>query len=735
MVKVKDDHYLLDNGMINMDAWLTHLQPRYQPADLELIRNAAMLAELAGADTATESGESCIQQGLAVADILADLELDHFTLAAAIVSESVQYSDLSIDDIREQLGDTVANLVIGVERMGAINNLSSRNLYTRMQMENIRKMLIAMVDDMRVVLIKLAEHLQLLRHCAHMPENFRQQVAQETMNIYAPLANRLGIGQLKWEMEDQAFRFLEPKRYKEIASALNTRRVEREQFVRDIVHFIRQEIENIHIAHAKVYGRAKHIHSIYKKMTRKNVNINEIYDAIAVRILVDTVEQCYQVLSIVHNEWEQVPQEFDDYIANPKTNGYKSLHTAVKTPEGRVFEVQIRTYQMHSDAERGVAAHWLYKEGGNGRKAGVDAKIEWLLEVLSWQKEVVHQENITRDIDSGFFEDRVYIFTPTGDIVDLPKGSTPLDFAYHVHSQVGHRCRGAKIDGKIVPLTHVLQTGEQVEIITGSEPKPSRDWLNPHRAYLKSPRAKAKVLHWFKQLDYDKNKNDGKEILERELKRLHLHTFNADDIANALSFKCGDDLFAALGRGDVRLAQIINRILPEEKAREKEQSSELNHTASPPKTQTSSINVSGVSHLLTYMAGCCHPLPGDNIIGYITIGRGISIHRENCPNVLHANEAQKQRLIDVTWTDATPNHYPVGVRLHVQDTPNIQKEIQNCVSQENARVLSFHISQSAQQGELIIESILQIENLDILSRVLNKLEALPNVIHAERSKV
>ena len=566
MVKVKEGTGIQPDGSIDVHQWLHHLGSKGYFQDLEKIRSACNLSQLAGQDHATETGASCLQQGLAMADVLADLEVDQETLAAAILFESDHFAELSIDDVEEQLGSNIARLVKGVEKMSAIHNFQSFNKYpqNKHQIDNVRKMLLAMVDDVRVVLIKLAERLCVLRSLAPMAPELSRKIATEAMEIYAPLANRLGIGAIKWEMEDLAFRYLHPDEYKAIAKGLKAKRLDRDRYVNLIVDELNQHMTSMNIKHFAVYGRSKHIHSIYRKMKRKNVALDEIYDATAVRILVNTNDQCYEVLSLVHNLWKQVPTEFDDYITNTKANGYQSLHTAVQGPEDRVFEVQIRTFQMHEQAEMGVAAHWKYKEGVSQQKAGHERKIEWLREVLAWHRDMATHKGPSSAVETSFLDDRVYVFTPDGDVFDLPNGATALDFAYHLHTDLGHRCRGTKVNGNICPLTYGLKTGDKVEVLTGKEAKPSRDWINPHLNYLKTSRAKAKVLHWFNSQDHDKNAAEGREILDKELKNLGIKTERLDDVVKALKFKTLDDVLAALGRGDVKLSQILNRLSPVE---------------------------------------------------------------------------------------------------------------------------------------------------------------------------
>ena len=615
--------------------------------------------------------------------------------------------------------------------MGAISTFQMIGKYpqNKHQIDNIRKMLLAMVDDVRVVLIKLAERLCVLRSSAPMPEAMRKQIATEAMEIYAPLANRLGIGAIKWEMEDLAFRYLHPEEYKAIAKGLKAKRLDRDRYVNLIVDQLNQCMKNMGVAHFAVYGRSKHIHSIYRKMQRKNVPLDEIYDATAVRILVETKEQCYEVLGLVHSIWPQVTAEFDDYIVNTKPNGYQSLHTAVTGPEGRVFEVQLRTFQMHEQAEMGVAAHWKYKEGGKLRKESHERKIEWLREVLAWHRDMAKSTGVSDVIETEFLEDRVYVFTPDGDILDLPQGVTPLDFAYHVHSEVGHRCRGARVNGRIVPLTYLLQTGDKVEVLTGKNPKPSRDWINPHLNYLKTSRAKAKVLHWFKMQDYDRNKEEGHEILDKELKSLAIKTDRLNDVVHAFNFKRIDDLLAALGRGDIKLGQILSRLSPSE-------TTEADYNVIKPshkrEASGSDLCIEGVGNLLTHMARCCQPVPGDQVIGYITLGRGVSVHRQDCSNILHSSDKQRQRFLVVTWGSATREHYVVDLLIKAFDRPGLLRDVTSLLSNEKAHVYALQTETNKQENITYIKLTVEIDGLNGLSRLLSKLGQIPNVLEARR---
>ena len=732
MVKVKEGTPLLSDGSIDLEQWLQQIGSKGYFQDLDMIRNACTLSQLAGHDHATETGESCLQQGLAMADVLADLEVDQETLAAALIFESVHYAELSLEDVEEQLGSNIARLVKGIEKMSAMSNLQALEKYpqNKNQIDNVRKMLLAMVDDVRVVLIKLAERLCVLRSSAPLPTEMRRLVATEAMEIYAPLANRLGIGAIKWEMEDLAFRHLHPDDYKAIAKGLKAKRLDRDRYVNLIVDELNGQMKQMGVEHFAVYGRSKHIHSIYRKMTRKNVTLDEIYDATAVRILVETKEQCYQVLGLVHSLWSQVRAEFDDYIVKPKLNGYQSLHTAVTGPEGRVFEVQIRTFQMHEQAEMGVAAHWKYKEGGTQHKQSHERKIEWLREVLAWHREMATNKGVSDSVEAEFLEDRVYVFTPDGDVLDLPQGVTSLDFAYHVHSDVGHRCRGAKVNGHIVPLTYALKTGDKVEVLTGKEIKPSRDWINPHLNYLKTSRAKAKVLHWFKMQDYDKNKEEGHEILDKELKTLGIKAERLHDVVIAFNFKRLDDLLAAIGRGDIKLGQVLSRLSPAERAEEFVPN--LFKPQHKSEVSGSDLRIEGVGNLLTHMARCCQPVPGDQVMGYITLGRGVAVHRQDCSNIIHAGEGQRKRFLEVSWGDATRDHYVVDILIKAFDRPGLLRDVTALLSNEKAHVYALQTQINKQENTNYITLTVEIDGLNNLSRLLSKMGQIPNVLEARR---
>lgn len=733
MVKLKDSSPKTTTD-INLEAWLQSFATKLPLNDISLIQQACVLGQLAGEDQPTPSGESCLSQGLAMAEILSDLHLDIESIAAAIVYSSVHYSDLSIDDVKDHLGPQVAKLVAGVSQLDVIRSLQVNQEYNRTHIENIRKMLLAMAEDIRVVFIKLTERTCIMRAASVLSPAKQTELAKETMEIYAPLANRLGIGQLKWELEDLAFRYLEPEPYKKLASLVEERRIDREKYVENVITILTAELHQIGLMNFDISGRVKHIYSIYRKMVRKDVDYSQIYDIRAIRVLVNSIEECYTTLSIVHTLWEQIPQEFDDYIAHPKENGYRSLHTVVIGPHHKHIEIQIRTFEMHQEAELGVAAHWIYKEGPL-KKAGYENKIAWLRQLLEWQKDLTLQEK-SEIAQAEIFGDRVYVFTPTGDIIDLPTEATPLDFAYHIHSEVGHRCRGAKVNGNIVPLTYKLQTGERVEILTTRDANPSRDWLNPHLGYLKSPRARAKVHHWFKQLDYGRNLADGQAILDKELRRLELRSIDTEKIAQQLNFKTAKDMLAALGCGDIRLSQILN-VQESFEAAEKKSEPELlipvqrSITEEHPAT---GINIQGVGNLLTHLARCCQPVPGDAIIGFITQGRGVSIHRNDCLNVLQLNQFSKERLIEVQWGQETQTFYPATIYITAYDRQGLLRDITTVLTNEKINLIAANTDTDKNENIAHISLTLEISSLSSLSKVLDRIQQLTNIISAKRRK-
>jgi GTP pyrophosphokinase len=730
MVKVKEAPAFNLNDDLTLEVWLKHLQEKQYEQDVELAKYGFELVQLSGHDYAIETGETCFKHGLAMADLLADLGMDLSSIVAALVFSTVQYADLSLDVIEEQLGSDIARLVKGVLRMNTLSMTphSIKLSQKQSQLDNWRKMLLAMVDDVRVVLIKLADRLCVLRSIGHLPDAIRRQIAQEAMNIYAPLAHRLGIGAIKWELEDLAFRYLYPEEYKTIAKGLRAKRLERDRYVNWIVEQLQTHIKKLGLSHYSIYGRSKHIHSIYNKMLRKKVSIDQIYDATAVRILVDSKEQCYDVLGMVHSLWTPVTKEFDDFISHPKPNGYQSLHTAVIGPEDRIFEVQIRTFEMHNQAEMGIAAHWKYKEGELSHEQSYERKIAWLRQVLSWHREMSGQGGASF-IEAPELDDRIYVFTPNFDVIDLSKGSTVLDFAYDVHTDVGHRCRGAKVNGAIVPLTHVLKTTDRVEILTGKELRPSRDWLNSQLNYLMTSKAKAKVFHWFKKQDYDLHRQLGQNNLEKELKAQHIKFERLQDVLKEFGCQQLDELYAAIGRGDIKISQVLGRLNPPVLSAQKSP-----RPISSSKDISKNIIIEGVSHLLTHFAKCCHPAPGDAITGYMTLGRGVSIHRNDCSHIKDATIEQKERFLNAIWgNDADRIEKSIlKVQIEAFDRPDLLKELTALIAKEQIRILALQTRISGINPINTLLLTLEVQNLQNYTHFQKELELFPGLIKIKK---
>ncbi len=560
--------------------------------------------------------------GQEMVEILCQLNMDDATLQAALVFPYCEQHALSEDDIFEEFGAEIRDLVVGVRRMDAIKSLHARKVSgsrlseksDEQHIDSIRRMLLAMVEDVRSVVIKMAERICALQQVKKADEETRVMVARECASIYAPLANRLGIGQLKWELEDLAFRYLHPITYKQIAQQLDGKRKARAQYIDTIVHDLQSLLDSEHIR-AEVYGRPKHIFSIWKKMQKKRLTFEQLFDIRAVRIIAERLQDCYAALGTVHASYKHLPNEFDDYIATPKANGYQSIHTVIVGPEGKSVEIQIRTQKMHQDAELGVAAHWKYKEGSTGKQSGYDERINWLRRILAWQEEVAESGDLVEELRSQVFDDRVYVFTPKGDVIDLPQGATPLDFAYYIHSNVGHRCIGAKVNGRIVPFTYLLQSGDQIEVLTGKEPNPSRDWMHPGLGYVHSSRARATIHSYFKKQDRDKNLAAGKELLERELQRAHLPQKVPNEAYEKFNLQTVDDLYTAVGAGDVRVMQVINFIHHlQEPPPEPEISPKVRTRKSAAGAgKKDAVVVQGVGHLMSQLANCCKPVPGEAI--------------------------------------------------------------------------------------------------------------------------
>jgi len=713
---------------MNLEALLLELKDDFPEGDRAFIRKAYEWADAAHVGVTRASGEPYIEHCLQTARTVADLGLDVSTIAASLLHDVVEDSSVSRQDLEEEFGAEVASLVDGVTKLKQIDELSQAGpaRIAPERAESLRKMFLAMADDVRVVIIKLADRLHNMRTLWALRPDQQQRIAAETLEIFAPLANRLGIWQIKWQLEDLSLRYLEPVQYRQISALVADGQANRQRYLQGIVHRLELELDKAGIK-ADISGRPKHIYSIYDKMHRKGVSFAQIYDVRAIRIVVDRVQDCYAALGTVHSLWRPIPGEFDDYIATPKDNMYQSLHTAVVTEEGRTLEVQLRTHEMHQHAEYGIAAHWRYKEHTK-RDPTFDAKIAWLRSLMEWRQEVTDASEFVDALKSDVFEERVYVFTPNGDIIDLPAGSSPVDFAYHIHTEIGHRCRGAKVDGKLVSLDYQLQNGEQVEILTTKRGGPSRDWLNPALGHVKTSRARQKIRQWFRRQDRDQNIARGRELLERELKRLGVTDLSYEAIAKRLDYDKVDDFLAAIGFGDVTTQQIAGRVIPDESPEMAIPAKIIPHRPSP-----TGVRVRGVGNLLTNLAHCCSPVPGDEITGYITRGRGVTVHRRDCANALYLREEHRERVIEVEWEDGrVAETYPAVVHVLAYDRDGLLHDISGVVADENINMSAVSISTQKRQNLAKMVATLEIHSISQLSRVLTKVEALPNVLEAKR---
>ncbi|OOF28768.1 GTP diphosphokinase [Salinivibrio sp. IB872] len=735
MVAVREAH-LHEDEAFDLQTWIARLGQDASTA--QALLDGYNYCRTLGDETALSQP---LWRGREMIEILVTLSMDADTLLAALFFPVVEDKLLALDTLEERYSPAIVKLIEGVQQTAAIRHLNTQTdaEATSAQVDNVRRMLLSMVEDFRCVVIKLAERICYLREVKDAPEEVRLQAAKESANIYAPLANRLGIGQLKWEIEDYAFRYQHAQTYKQIAKQLAERRIDRENYITAFVTDLQQAMEASHI-NAQVYGRPKHIYSIWRKMQKKNLQFDELFDVRAVRIIAEELQDCYAALGAVHTKYRHLPKEFDDYVANPKPNGYQSIHTVVLGPEGKPVEIQIRTRQMHDDAELGVAAHWKYKEGSASGRSGYDEKITWLRKLLAWQEEMSDSGEMLDELRSQVFDDRVYAFTPRGDVVDLPSGATPLDFAYHIHSEVGHRCIGAKVEGRIVPFTYHLQMGDQVEIITQKEPNPSRDWLNPSLGFVNSSRARAKINAWFRKQDRDKNIAAGKEILDTELQKIGGASKDASLALKRFNVNSLEELYAGVGSGDLRINQVVNHInslinkpsLEEEEQQllEKLQQSEQKTVGG--KTHRDAVVVEGVDNLMTHLARCCQPLPGDDIMGFVTQGRGISVHRADCEQLNELRHHAPERIIATVWGKGHVGQYHVRIRLSANERTGLVKDINTVLSNEKVRVAGMQSRVDYKKQMSIMDFDLEISDLDTLSRIVNRLEQVKDVVEAKR---
>jgi len=691
-------------------------------ADIATLRRAIAFAIEAHGDQKRASGEPYVTHPIASAQILADLGIDPVAIQAALLHDVPEDTEYSLSDIEDAFGSEVAQLVDGVTKLGKFSTLS----HEQQQAENIRKMFLAMADDIRVVLIKLADRLHNMRTLAALPPEKQLRIARQTLEIYAPLAERLGIWQVKWELEDLAFKILEPGRFRELAKLLDTRRKGREAFIERAIAELVPRLKTAGIE-AELSGRPKHIYSIYKKMQRKGAEFAEIYDVYAIRILVEDVRDCYAALGIVHALWRPIPGQFDDYIAVPKNNLYQSLHTAVIAMDGKPLEIQIRTHAMHQVSEVGIAAHWRYKEGSKAERE-YDAKLAWLRQLMDWQRDVSDATEFVEGVKLDIFQDQVFVFTPKGDIKDLPAGATPLDFAYRIHTDVGHRTIGAKVNNRLVPLDYRLKNGDIVEIVTTRAGHgPSRDWLN----LVRTQHAREKIRQWFKRQERDENIVHGRESLDRELRRLARTSTAAVgqekliEVARQLNYDSIDDFLAAIGYGAVSPQSVVMRLGVVDDTQ-----STLPTTAPPPSpARAGGVRVKGVGDLLVRFARCCHPIPGDPIQGFITRGKGVTVHLRTCPTVI--NEREVSRLIDVEWEAAPAQTYPIAIRVEAYDRTGLLSDITQVVAEAKVNILAADVAVGPDHTA-VVRATLQVASVSQLSRVLSRMEQLKDVISVAR---
>jgi len=692
------------------------------PEKIALVEEAYNFAAHAHQGQVRKSGEPFLEHPLQTALILAELQLDASTLAAALLHDVPENCGIPVSEISTKFGSEVAKLVDGTTKLGKLPLPASGVATTGTQAENLRKMLVAMAEDLRVVFIKLADRLHNMRTLDALATEIQRSIAQETLEIYAPLAHRLGIWELKWQLEDLSFRCLEPKKYRQIANLVAARRAQRESFIAQVIQILQGEFERINLR-AEISGRPKHIYSIYQKMERysaQDKHFDDIHDLLALRILVSTVPDCYNALGIIHSLWRPLPGEFDDFIANPKSNGYQALHTSVMCLGTVPLEVQIRTRDMHHIAEYGLAAHWRYKEGET-KDMHFEERIAWLRQLVDWHRELSGAEEFLESVKTDIFIDQVFVYTPKGEIKDLPKGSTPLDFAYRVHTELGHRCIGAKVNGKMVPLNYQLNNGDVVEIVSSKGDKgPSRDWLSPHLGYVRTSHAKEKIRQWFKRQERAENIERGRELLEKEMRHLGIKLSEREELAKLFKYDNLDDFLAAIGDGGVSPHQIAVKLSA--------QQPQVKAAAAPPKPPESAIQVLGMRDLVTHLAQCCRPVPGDKIIGYVTRSRGVTIHRQDCYNVVHEDE--RERLIAVGW-EPTDSLYPVNIQVEAWDRVGLIRDVTTVVAEEKVNIAA--VSSTHHDDHTVSEYFsLETTGLVQLSRLLKKIEGVRGVISVSR---
>ncbi len=724
-------HTPISNDPQALTAWIAALPSRFSSHELEQIRQAGELAATLYREKCAVNSSPLLQHALETAAILAEMNMDADSLVAAILQATPDCLSDWPAELSSQFGPTVVSLVEGIARMSQIQALSEVDSVQHdraQQLEALRKMLLAMVQDIRVVLIKLAERTQLLRHLAGASPEVQAQVARENQSIFAPLANRLGVWQLKWELEDLSLRYLEPQLYKEVAKMLDERRVDREQYIADVVAQLQHELTLAGVK-AEVSGRPKHISSIVKKMKSKHLQFNQLYDVRAVRIMVDDIKDCYTALGLVHHLWQPIPGEFDDYIARPKSNNYRSLHTAVSGPRGLALEVQIRTFEMHQHSELGVAAHWRYKEGAKS-DARFDEKIAWLRQILSWKDDVADHGDLLEQFNSELFQDKVYVLTPQGKVIDLPHGATPIDFAYALHTDLGHRTKGAKINGQIVPLHTRLENGQRVEILTAKQGAPSRDWLNASLGFLQSPSARAKVRHWFKYQHFDENVAQGRAKLDKELHRTGASSLPLERIAQKLQFNKLEDCLAAIGRGDISEHQIAITIQGEIAPAEPAPAPPLVKRPTASQVNHAGVTIEGIGNVQTTMARCCKPVAPEPIVGYLTRNHSVTIHRQACTFISRLAEVRQNRLLAAQWGNSQSGLSEVDIVLEANDRQGLLRDISELFARE--KINTTKANTLSRNHVALMQFTVELTDIDQLQHLLLRLQQVPGVISAQR---
>lgn len=713
---------------MDLKSLLERITSYYPDADLEIIIKAYDFAKAAHEGQLRDSGEPFFNHPFEVALILADLELDLDTVAAGLLHDVIEDTDVTPEELEQEFGSHIFALVDGVTKL---EKLPFKNRLER-EAENLRKMIFAMAKDIRVILIKLADRLHNMRTLRYLDQERQIKIARETLDIYAPLANRLGIWTIKWEIEDIAFRYLWPERYYELVNQLSKKRQERENDLQLLMQILQDKLAELGIT-AEIQGRPKHLYSIYQKMERQDKSLNEIYDLLAVRVIVDSVRDCYAVLGAIHTLWKPIPGRFKDYIAMPKSNMYQSLHTTIIGPHGELYEIQIRTWEMHRIAEKGVAAHWMYKEGiGSKKDETVNTKVQWLREAVEWLQDMKDPQEFMESLKIDLFEDEVFVFTPKGDVKALPTGSTPVDFAFDVHTDIGLRCIGAKVNGKIQPLDYQLKNGEFVEILTSKTANPSQDWLS----FVKTSKARNKIRSWLKEEQRDVSVMRGREQLEKELKKHNLEikkylaAEKLTDTAKRYGYSNPDDLFASIGFGRINANQVVQKLAGKE-LEERRRDRQLNRSRQPRHREAKGVAVKGVDNLLVRFSKCCTPVPGDEIVGYVTRGRGVSIHRTDCPNVQSLSQ-DSGRQIEVAWNTSEKESFPVDLELKAVDRMNMLSAIMNTIAEGQTNIEAVNTRKLKDDIALILLTV-DIYNLEHMQALINRLRQVDGVVSVRRA--